>query len=111
MCVYIELAFTLTASPVQMYGNAHSQHDDPMHVFGVESPLRAVLLQGNVLFVRFYEGPGSGMDRQGPPLKDERQRLKLAAENLVDLPILMGAMQQAIKQSVSQNMKKQSEAK
>lgn len=68
-------------------------------------------MQGNVLFVRFYEGPGSGMDRQGPPIKDEQQRVQSAAENLVDLPILMGTMMQAIRQSVSQNIKKQSDAK
>lgn len=60
-------------------------------------------MQGDVLFVRFFEGPASGIDRQGPPIKDPRQRVQTNAEALIDIPIIMETMKQAIRKAVVQN--------
>eukprot|EP00891_Asterochloris_glomerata_P005330 jgi/Astpho2/5330/Aster-x0249 len=56
---------------------------------------------GNILMVRFFEGPGSGMDRQGPPLNDKQENLRRNMEILVDVPIIMRTMAQAIRKAVS----------
>lgn len=63
----------------------------------------AHVLQGNILFVRFFEGPASGIDRQGPPAKDPRKRLQTNAEALIDIPIIMETMKEAIRKAVVQN--------
>lgn len=46
------------------------------------------------------------MDRQGPAVGNEREQLQLSADALVDLPILMTTMQQAIRQAVAQNIQR-----
>ena len=60
-------------------------------------------LQGNVLFVRFYEAEGSGMDRRTPPPTDEYKRLRAAADACVDIPTLMASLPQAIKSAIKQS--------
>ena len=60
-------------------------------------------LQGDVLFVRFFEGAASGIDRQGPPIKDSKERLQKNAEALIDIPIIMRTMKVAIQKAVAQN--------
>ena len=61
--------------------------------------------QGDVLFVRFFEGPASGIDRQGPPPSNPRERLQKNAEALIDIPIIMQTMKGAIQKAVAQNTK------
>lgn len=65
--------------------------------------VRCIVIQGNVLIVRFFEGPASGIDRQGPQIGDKRQRIQTNAEALIDIPIIMETMKQAIRQAVVQN--------
>lgn len=61
--------------------------------------------QGDVLFVRFFEGPASGIDRQGPPPSNPRERIQKNAEALIDIPIIMQTMKGAIQTAVAQNAK------
>ena len=63
------------------------------------------MLQGDVLFVRFFEGPGSGIDRQGPPPNNAKERIQKNAEALIDIPIIMQTMKGAIQKAVAQNTK------
>ena len=57
-----------------------------------------------VLFVRFFEGEASFMDRATPPqFASERERLKAALANLVDVPVLMQTMPNAIRAAVQQS--------
>ena len=63
-------------------------------------------LQGDVLFVRFYEGPASGIDRTGPAPSNTRERLQKNAEALIDIPIIMETMKKAIQKAVAQNKPK-----
>ncbi len=60
-------------------------------------------VQGDVLFVRFFEGPASGIDRQGPAPSNPRERLQKNAEALIDVPIIMQTMKVAIQKAVAQN--------
>jgi len=60
-------------------------------------------LQGNVVFVRFYEAEGSGMDRRTPPSTDEYKRLKAAADACADIPTIMASLPDAIKNAVKQS--------
>ena len=54
-----------------------------------------------MLFVRFFEGEGSFMDRQTPPnFRSDQERLKAALANLVDIPILMQTLPNAIRAAV-----------
>ena len=56
------------------------------------------LVQGNVLFVRFFEGKGSKLivnkTSTGP------DRLKTILGSLVDVPLIMNTMQDAIRRAV-----------
>ena len=63
-------------------------------------------MQGNVLFVRFFEGPASGIDRTGPPISNTKERLQKNAEALIDIPIIMETMKKAIQKAVAQNKPK-----
>lgn len=63
----------------------------------------AVVFQGDVLFVRFFEGPASGIDRQGPPPSNPKERVQKNAEALIDIPIIMQTMKVAIQKAVAQN--------
>lgn len=60
-------------------------------------------LQGDVLFVRFFEGPASGIDRQGPAPSNAKERVQKNAEALIDIPIIMQTMKVAIQKAVAQN--------
>ena len=60
-------------------------------------------LQGDVLFVRFFEGPASGIDRQGPAPSNAKERVQKNAEALIDIPIIMQTMRVAIQKAVAQN--------
>lgn len=62
-----------------------------------------VALQGDVLFVRFFEGPASGIDRQGPAPSNAKERMQKNAEALIDIPIIMQTMKVAIQKAVAQN--------
>jgi hypothetical protein len=59
-------------------------------------------MQGNVVFVRFYEAEGTGMDRRTPPPTDEYKRLKAAADACVDIPTIMASLPVAIKNAAKQ---------
>ena len=74
-----------------------------MSMYQCGATLCCIVTQGNVLFVRFFEGPASGIDRQGPQIADKRQRIQTNAEALIDIPIIMETMKQAIRQAVAQN--------
>jgi hypothetical protein len=54
--------------------------------------------QGNVLFVRFYEGSMSFAGRTPPT--DPQRRLDVALESLVDVTTIMQSMPAAIRSSV-----------
>ncbi|KAK9815433.1 hypothetical protein WJX72_003642 [[Myrmecia] bisecta] len=58
---------------------------------------------GNVLYVRFFEGEGSGMDRQTAASTDVRERLKINLSGLVDIPLIMDTMRAAIPKAVAQS--------
>ncbi|BDA48636.1 hypothetical protein COCOBI_12-3170 [Coccomyxa sp. Obi] len=58
---------------------------------------------GNVLFVRFYDTPDSGMDRRTPLPTDQWERLRAAADACVDIPVLMSSLPAAIKSAVTQS--------
>ena len=62
----------------------------------------ALAMQGNVVFVRFYEAEGTGMDRRTPPPADEYKRLKAAADACVDIPTIMASLPLAIKNAAKQ---------
>ena len=62
-----------------------------------------VVVQGNVLFVRFYDTPDSGMDRRTPLPSDQWERLRAAADACVDIPVLMNSLPAAIKSAVTQS--------
>ena len=59
-----------------------------------------------MLFVRFFEGPASGIDRTGAPISNPRERLQKNAEALIDIPIIMETMKKAIQKAVAQNKPK-----
>ena len=59
--------------------------------------------QGDVLFVRFFEGEASGMDRRRPPPADAQQRLREAVNALVDIPIIMRSLPDAIRAAAKQS--------
>ena len=56
-----------------------------------------------MLFVRFFEGPASGIDRRGPPPSNPKERVQKNAEALIDIPIIMQTMKVAIQKAVAQN--------
>lgn len=64
-------------------------------------------LQGDssrVLFVRFFEGEGTFMDRATPPrFPSDRDRLKAALAGLVDIPVLMQTFPGAIRVAVAKS--------
>ena len=60
-------------------------------------------LQGNVVFVRFYEAEGSGMDRRTPPPADKYKKLKASADACVDIPTIMASLPVAIKNAAKQS--------
>ena len=60
-------------------------------------------LQGNVVFVRFYEAEGSGMDRRTPPPADKYKKLKASADACVDIPTIMASLPMAIKNAAKQS--------
>ena len=62
-----------------------------------------ILLQGNVVFVRFYEAEGSGMDRRTPPPADKYKKLKASADACVDIPTIMASLPVAIKNAAKQS--------
>ena len=62
-----------------------------------------LLLQGNVVFVRFYEAEGSGMDRRTPPPADKYKKLKASADACVDIPTIMASLPMAIKNAAKQS--------
>lgn len=59
-----------------------------------------LLLQGNVLFIRFFEGPGAQADRNTPLPSDQPRRLQTVLGSLVDVPLIMSSMKNAIRQAV-----------
>lgn len=56
-----------------------------------------------MLFVRFFEGPASGIDRRGPSPSNPKERVQKNAEALIDIPIIMQTMKVAIQKAVAQN--------
>ena len=62
-----------------------------------------IALQGNVVFVRFYEAEGSGMDRRTPPPADKYKKLKASADACVDIPTIMASLPVAIKNAAKQS--------
>ncbi|CAK0739242.1 hypothetical protein CVIRNUC_001149 [Coccomyxa viridis] len=58
---------------------------------------------GNVVFVRFYEAEGSGMDRRTPPPADKYKKLKASADACVDIPTIMASLPVAIKNAAKQS--------
>lgn len=64
-----------------------------------------LLLQGNIFFVRFYEGRGASLVRTGPLPSDPYERLKTVINGLVDIPMIMSTMKTAIRQAASQSVK------
>lgn len=77
----------------------------PMSVGDIVGSVESVEGKGDVLFVRFFEGPASGIDRQGPPPSNPRERIQKNAEALIDIPIIMQTMKGAIQTAVAQNAK------
>ena len=57
-------------------------------------------VQGNILFARFYEGDGSFIDKGRNVPSDPMQRVQAASSGLVDVPIIMQTMRDAIKRAV-----------
>ena len=53
--------------------------------------------------MRFYEGEGSGMDRRRPPSSNVQQRLREAVNALVDVPIIMRSLPDAIRAAAKQS--------
>lgn len=78
---------------------------ESVHTFGEILLDRNVcaLLQGDVLFVRFYDTPDSAMDRRTPLPSDENERLRLALAACVDVPIIMNSLPNAIRDAVKQS--------
>lgn len=58
-------------------------------------------LQGQVLFIRFYEGPAAVAGRQTPMPADAGERLDVVLKSLVDVDLIMSTMPVAIKKSVA----------
>ncbi|KAK9868655.1 hypothetical protein WJX84_003925 [Apatococcus fuscideae] len=56
--------------------------------------------KGNILFARFYEGDGSFIDKGRNVPSDPMQRVQAASSGLVDVPIIMQTMRDAIKRAV-----------
>lgn len=56
--------------------------------------------QGSVLFARFFEGDASFAERTSNIPKDPMKRVQEASSGLVDVPIIMETMRDAIKRSV-----------
>lgn len=75
----------------------------PMSVGDIVANVEQVDEMGDVLFVRFFEGPASGIDRQGPAPSNSQERLQKNAEALIDVPIIMQTMKVAIQKAVAQN--------
>ncbi|KAL0028787.1 hypothetical protein WJX79_007632 [Trebouxia sp. C0005] len=75
----------------------------PMSVGDIVANVEQVDEKGDVLFVRFFEGPAAGIDRQGPAPSNPRERLQKNAEALIDVPIIMQTMKVAIQKAVAQN--------
>lgn len=78
----------------------------PLSVGDIKAHVEPVEDKGDVLFVRFFEGPASGIDRTGPPISNSRERLQKNAEALIDIPIIMETMKKAIQKAVAQNIPK-----
>lgn len=62
-------------------------------------------MQGNIFFVRFYEGRGASLVRNGPLPEEPYERLKTVINGLIDVPMIMSTMKTAIRQAVSQSGK------
>lgn len=75
----------------------------PMSVGDIVANVEQVDDKGDVLFVRFFEGPASGIDRRGPPPSNPKERVQKNAEALIDIPIIMQTMKVAIQKAVAQN--------
>ena len=60
----------------------------------------SLCLQGSVLFARFFEGDASFAERTSNIPKDPMKRVQEASSGLVDVPIIMETMRDAIKRSV-----------
>ncbi len=56
-----------------------------------------------MVFVRFYEAEGSGMDRRTPPPADKYKKLKASADACVDIPTIMASLPVAIKNAAKQS--------
>lgn len=69
----------------------------------LQATVEAVEGKGNVLFVRFYEGPASFLERRTPAPADDKQRLDIALQSLVDVPIILSTMPDAIRSAVKQS--------
>lgn len=57
-----------------------------------------------MLFVRFFEGEASGMDRRRPLPTDQMQRLREAASACVDIPMIMRSLPDAIRAACKQSV-------
>jgi len=66
----------------------------------IEATLEPVPQQGQVLFVRFYEGPASTQARNERASKDPAERLDAVLASLVDVPTIMQTMPNAIRKAV-----------
>lgn len=56
--------------------------------------------QGNILFIRFYEGPASSTDRRVPPSADVGERLDATIKALPDVDVIVQTMPAAIRKAV-----------
>ncbi|KAF5838293.1 hypothetical protein DUNSADRAFT_3090 [Dunaliella salina] len=65
----------------------------------IEATLEPVPEQGQVLFVRFYEGPASTQARNERAPKDPKERLEAVIASLVDVPTIMQTMPNAIRKA------------
>ena len=63
-------------------------------------------VQGNVFFVRFYEGEGSSLINKKLP-SDPQQRLKTVIDGLVDVTTIMRTMKAAIKETAGRSVKQE----
>jgi hypothetical protein len=65
--------------------------------------IELLLRQGNVLFVRFYDTPSSGLDRRTPLPSNAEERLRVVLSACVDVPIIMNSLPGAIRTAVAQS--------
>ena len=79
---------------LQLYNLLHALQDL------IGSDRTSCSLQGNVLFARFFEGNASFAERTTNIPSDPMKRVQEASSGLVDVPIIMQTMQDAIKRSV-----------